>query len=89
MRINFEFTKDQVKELKALQEKTGSSSMKDMFNSAMSMLEWAVDETIEGNKIASVESDGQSYRVVVMPILQKAAKHRQSADSTDAELVLR
>ncbi|HZL27306.1 MAG TPA: hypothetical protein VFC39_12340 [Acidobacteriaceae bacterium] len=89
MRINFEFTEDQVKELKALQQKTGSTSMKDMFNSAMSMLEWSVDEKIKGHEIASVDPDSQNFRVLVMPILQKAAKQKQkSAPSTDSELVL-
>ncbi len=88
MRINFEFTEDQVKELKALQQKTGSASMKEMFNSAMSMLEWSVDEKIKGHEIASLDPDSQNYRVLVMPILQKAARKQASAPSTDAELVL-
>ena len=90
MRINFEFTEDQVKELKALQHKIGSTSMKEMFNSAMSMLEWSVDETIKGHEIGSVDPDTGALRIVVMPILQKAAKQEQRAfGSTDSELVLR
>jgi hypothetical protein len=90
MRINFEFTEEQVRELKALQQKTGCTSMKDMFNSAMSMLEWSVDETIKGHEIASFDPDSENIRVLVMPILQKASKQKEArALSTDAELVLR
>jgi|HubBroStandDraft_4_1064222.scaffolds.fasta_scaffold1683387_1 hypothetical protein len=90
MLINFEFTEDQVKRLKALQLKTGSSTMNDMFNSAMTMLDWAVDETIKGNAVASVDPDSETYRALLMPILQKAAKQApMNIPSMDAELVLR
>jgi len=89
MRINFEFTEDQVKELKALQQKIGSTSMKEMFNSAMSILEWSVDEKIKGREIASLDPDSNNYRVLVTPILQKAARQRQAnAPATEAELVI-
>jgi hypothetical protein len=87
MRINFEFTEDQVKALKALQVKTGSSSMKEMFNSAMSLLEWAVNETAKGNEIAAVNPDEEEYRVLVMPILSKVLGGQHAAQA-DTELVL-
>ena len=79
MRLNFEFSESQVKDLKALQEKTGTDTMKDLFNSALSMLEWAVDETINGNEIAAVNAEDKQYRVLITPVLQRAAKlQRQS-----------
>ena len=89
MRINFEFTEDQVKELKALQQKIGSTSMKEMFNSAMSILEWSVDEKIKGHEIASLDPNSNNYRILVTPILQKAGRQKQaSAPATEAELVI-
>jgi hypothetical protein len=87
MRINFEFTEEQVKALKTLQIKTGSSSMKEMFNSAMSLLEWAVNETAKGNEIAAISADRAEYRVLVMPILSKVLGG-QGALQADSELVL-
>jgi len=77
MRINFEFTAEQVRKLKGLQEKTGSASMKELFNNAMSLLEWTVDETINGNEIASINTDDKHYRVLIAPALQRAAQQRQ------------
>jgi len=74
MRLNFEFSESQVKDLKALQEKTGTDTMKDLFNSALSMLEWAVDETINGNEIAAVNAEHKQYRVLITPVLQRVAK---------------
>ncbi len=62
MRINFEFSEQQVKALKELQQKTGSSSMKEMFNSAMSLLEWAVDETAKQIAKSIVFSSCRSSR---------------------------
>lgn len=88
MRINFEFTEDQVKSLKELQQKTGSTSMKDMFNSAMSILEWSVDETIKGHEIASFDPDADTIRVLVTPILQRAGK-QNGTQTADTELLLR
>jgi hypothetical protein len=89
MQISFEFSEEQIRRLKALQLKTGSSTMNDMFNSAMSMLAWAVDETAKGNSIASVDRDSETYRPLVMPILQKATGQAPiTAAQPDTELVL-
>jgi hypothetical protein len=74
MRLNFEFSEDQVNDLKALQQKTGSASMKDLFNNAMSVFDWTVDETMKGNEIASINPDHKNYRVLVAPPLQRVAK---------------
>jgi hypothetical protein len=79
MRLNFEFSEEQINDLKAFQQKTGTASMKDLFNSAMSILEWTVDETIKGNEIASINEDDKNYRVLVTPILQRVAKQHQLA----------
>ncbi len=87
MRLNFEFSESQVNDLKALQQKTGTGTMKDLFNSALSMLEWAVDETANGNEIAAVNEEDNRYRVLVAPILQRAARlHRQDSAAAIAAL---
>ena len=77
MRLNFEFSEEQVNDLKTLQQKTGSATMKDLFNNAMSLLEWTVEETIKGNQIASISEDDKNYRVLVTPVLQRVAKQYQ------------
>jgi hypothetical protein len=77
MRLNFEFSEEQVNELKALQQKTGSATMKDLFNNAMSVLEWTVDETMRGKEIASIDEEDKNYRVLVTPVLQRVAKQYQ------------
>jgi hypothetical protein len=78
MRLNFEFSEQQVSDLKALQVKTGSVTMKDLFNNALSVFEWTVDETGKGNEIASVNQTDKNFRVLVAPPLQRVA--RQAAE---------
>ncbi len=74
MRLNFEFPDERVEELKQLQAETGTESMKDLVNNAFSLLEWAVNETKDGNEIAAVNEDEETYRVLVLPLLQRIAK---------------
>ncbi len=90
MRIDFNFNDDQIKYLKSLQRKTGFSRVQEMFNSAMTLLEWSVDEKIKGNEIASIDPASESYRTIAMPILRKAAEYARAEEpQTDRELVLR
>jgi hypothetical protein len=77
MRLNFEMTPAQMDSLKALQTRTGASSMKDLVNNAISILEWAADETAKGNDVASISEDDESYRVMVTPLLQYVAKNER------------
>ena len=72
MRLNFEFTKEQVDQLNKLKLKTGVSSMKELFNNAFMMLDWAVDEVQEGREIAALAVEQDSYRIFVTPLLRQA-----------------
>jgi len=74
MRLNFEFTEQQVKDLKELRQKSGSTTMKELFNNALSVFEWTIDQSIKGKKIASVDEEDKSYSVLVALPLQRAAK---------------
>jgi hypothetical protein len=74
-RLNLEISDAQMESLKALEKRTGAESMKNLVNNALSMLEWAVQETARGNEIAAVDEERQVYRVLVTPLLQHVAKH--------------
>lgn len=74
MRLNFEFPGERVEELKQLQSETGTENMKDLVNNAFTLLEWAVKETKDGNEIAAVNEEDETYRVLVLPLLQRVAK---------------
>jgi hypothetical protein len=72
MRLNFEFTKEQVDQLNKLKLKTGVSSMKELFSNAFAMLDWAVDEVQGGREIAALSVEQDTYRIFVTPLLRQA-----------------
>ncbi len=74
MRLNFELPEERINDLKQLQIETGSESMKELFNNALTMLEWSVKEIKNGNEIAAVNEEGKVYRVFITPLLERVAK---------------
>ena len=78
MRLNFEFPEARVQELKQLQTELGVD-MKTLFNNALSVFEWCVEETKAGNEIAAVNEQKQTFRVLVTPVLQGRPKQVQAA----------
>jgi len=69
-RIQFELSEDRNKELEALMEKTGIRTKKDLFNNALTLLEWAVKEKRSGRIIASVDEREKKFKEIVMPALE-------------------
>jgi len=71
-RIQFELTESQVKDIEKLMEKTSTSTKREFFNNAIAILEWAVDESSNGRKIASMDDSSHTYKELVMPIFRAA-----------------
>ena len=83
MRLNFELTDKRITELKAIQLETESESMKELFNSAITTLEWMIQEVKSGNEIAAINEDRKTYRVLVTPVLERIARrHRLELQAT-------
>jgi hypothetical protein len=76
-RLNLDITDAQMKSLKVLEHRTGANSMKDLVNNALTVFEWAVDETAKGNEVAAVSEDESAYRVLVTPLLQHVAREER------------
>ena len=74
MRLNFEFSQDRVQDLQNLKTTTGTNNMKELVDNAFSILEWAVNETKDGNEIAAINEADRTYRVLITPLLQRVAK---------------
>ena len=73
-RLNFDVSDEQMESLKLLQKKAGLQTMKDLINNSLSVFEWTVEETEDGNEIASVNEDEEVYRVLATPALQYVAR---------------
>jgi hypothetical protein len=85
MRLNLEVNAEQMGSVKTLIRRTGARDMKDLINNAISILEWAVEETGQGNEIVAINRDTSNYRVLVTPLLQHVARHRPAPSPTPAE----
>ena len=73
MRLQFNVTKEQDKKIKELMEKTGSPTKKDLFNNALSVFQWALNQVLEGRVIGSIDKDGNNYRELSTPSFDHAA----------------
>ena len=52
----------------------GLSTQKDLFNSALTLFEWAVGEVRQGRSVASIDEATQRYREIAMPALSNARR---------------
>ena len=73
-RVQFDVPEDRLAELQELMKSCGIETRKDLFNNALTLLEWAVRESARGRTIASVSDDEKSYRELQMPILFNASR---------------
>ena len=72
-RFQFELTDEKDKELEALMAEVGMRTKKEVFNNALTLLEWAVKERKAGRVIASVDDQAKMYEEILMPILVEEA----------------
>ena len=77
-RIQFELSKDKVKELEDIMEESGIRTKKDLFNNALTLLEWAIRESKAGRVIASIDEKGKKYKEILMPILAAICRREKA-----------
>ena len=73
-RIQFELSDDKVAELEKLMAESGIKTKKELFNNALTLLEWAIKERKAGKTIASVDEKANRYKELLMPVLSAVAK---------------
>jgi hypothetical protein len=69
VRIQFELPEEKIKELEAIMAEARITTKKDLFNNALTLWEWAVQERQNGRTIASIDEDNKKYKELVMPAL--------------------
>lgn len=71
-RLQIEVTPERMEEFDRLMLKCGVATKKELFNSAMSLLMWAVEEVEAGHEVASFNRAEKSYDILRMPVLDQA-----------------
>lgn len=67
-RVQFILTKQGLQEFDLLMSVVKATTRKDVFNSAIALLQWTVRERLQGRAIASIDEATQKYREIDMPI---------------------
>jgi|SRR5882757_4732162 len=83
MRIQIELDEHGVAIVDRVQGMTGISTYKDLFNNAITLLDWAARQSYKGLAIAAADEEKQQFRELEMPALQYAA----SKGRTERELL--
>jgi len=93
IRIQLDLPEERVRQLDDLMEAAHITTRKDLFNSALTLLAWAVDEREKGRVIASLDENTGKYKELVMPFFSFLKKsggiegdnnsngHRDAVDS--------
>lgn len=87
MRLQVELDQAAVERLEWLKEKTGSQTLRELFNNAMTLLNWAVKQRMSGLAIAAVDEARQEFRELQMPALEHSS--RDSAKQPTAAAIAR
>jgi hypothetical protein len=69
VRVQLDMPEDRIRDIEQIMAKTGVSTRKDVFENALALFEWAVNERTSGRKIASLREDEDGYRELLMPAL--------------------
>ncbi len=70
VKVQFEMPEDKLKQIKDLAERgVGPISRKDLFNNALTLLQWALKERLSGRIIASIDDKEKKIREIILPIL--------------------
>jgi hypothetical protein len=84
VRLQLEVPEDRFEELKDLMGRCRITSQKDLFNSALLLLEWAVEERARGRIIASLDEPNMKYKEFAMPALEAVRQPRNSPETRAA-----
>jgi len=74
LKIQFDIDERVIRGIEATMGKAGVHTKRELFNLALSLLEWAAEERTRGRIIASVDPETERYRQVVLPALENLWK---------------
>jgi len=83
MRIQLEISESKRKQIKAMMEKADFKTYSELFNNAVSLLQWSIQQIEEGRSILSMDQVSGKEKELVMPFLQ----HLEQPAGTELELV--
>jgi Arc/MetJ-type ribon-helix-helix transcriptional regulator len=83
MRIQLEISENKRKQIKTLIEKADFKTYSELFNNAVTLLQWSIQQIEAGRSILSVDQESGKERELLMPFLQ----HVEQSAGKEVELV--
>lgn len=83
VRIQIDLPEDKVKALEALMNEAQISTKKELFNNALTLLDWVVKEVRSGRVIASVNEATMAYKELAMPMLSAVTQNRAKQEEAE------
>ena len=80
-RVQLDLPAERLEALERLMEEAGFKTRKDLFNNAVSLLQWAVKEARRGRAIASVDEETERFTELNMPFLSDL-QHQVASKTT-------
>lgn len=80
-RVQFDLSPERLAELDQLMAVCEFDTRKDLFNTALSFFEAAVEEARRGRDIAVVDEAAGSYSRLVLPALSRVARRHRTAEA--------
>ncbi|MFL6310535.1 MAG: hypothetical protein ACJ71W_00385 [Terriglobales bacterium] len=75
MKLELEIGTDGIENLKRIMRLSGVNREEELFDTAVALLIWAVEQRAEGRKIASIDPEKEEYRELEIPLLQGTKEH--------------
>ncbi|WP_318458362.1 hypothetical protein [Photobacterium leiognathi] len=76
VRVQFDLSEERASEIQDLMDKCGINTRKELFNYALTILEWAVEESENGLDIAAINRAEKEFYALRMPILSKVKSNK-------------
>lgn len=89
MIIQLDIPKDREPEIQSLMKATGAETPRELFNNALTLLDWAVKTVKEGREVAEVDETSDEYRVLSIPSLKYAARAKPLSPRSQFQFVQR
>ena len=85
VRFQLDLTAHQAERFDQLMRSCELGSRKELFNVAMSLFNWSVQESRKGRKIASYDPERDHIETVLLPALESVTREAASANNSTAE----
>lgn len=83
-RYQFDVDSRDAAHIEAMKERIGAGTNGELFDNALTLLDWAINQAAEGRALASISQDEKSYRELAMPVLERVRKRAGVAEALGA-----